>query len=101
MVCEKPFAITTGECDAMIAATKGRKETVCMQAALLHDRFVLRVEEIDYPTLGEGEVIIKVHRASVCNGSDAALYSGRRKREVAYPWMKLPWVMGMNVQEKS
>jgi len=65
-----------------------------MQVALLYDSFVLKVEEVNYPQLEEENLIIKIHRASVCNGSDAALYSGRRRREVAYPWMKFPWIVG-------
>ncbi|MEW6357975.1 MAG: zinc-binding dehydrogenase [Planctomycetota bacterium] len=60
----------------------------------LHTPLDLRVEDVDYPLPGEDEVVLKVIRASVCNGSDAALYSGRRVREVAYPWMELPWIMG-------
>ena len=65
-----------------------------MKAARLHAPLDLRVEEVDCPTPEENEVLMRVVRASVCNGSDAALYSGRRKHEIAYPWMKLPWIVG-------
>lgn len=65
-----------------------------MKAARLHGPLDLCVEEVDDPIPADDEVIVKVIRASVCNGSDGALYSGRRKREIAYPWMLLPWAQG-------
>jgi 2-desacetyl-2-hydroxyethyl bacteriochlorophyllide A dehydrogenase len=65
-----------------------------MRAVRLHAPFDLRVEEVDRPAAGENEVVLKVIRASLCNGSDASLYSGRRKREIAYPWMELPFGIG-------
>lgn len=65
-----------------------------MKAARFHGPLDLRVEEVDDPTPAGDEVVLKVIRASVCNGSDGALYSGRRRRENAYPWMRLPWCQG-------
>ncbi|MBI3921120.1 MAG: zinc-binding dehydrogenase [Armatimonadetes bacterium] len=65
-----------------------------LKAARFHAPFDVRIEEVDYPIPAEDEVVLKVIRASICNGSDGALYSGRRKREIAYPWMKLPWPQG-------
>lgn len=65
-----------------------------MKAARFHGPLDLRVEEVDDPTPAEDEIVLKVIRASVCNGSDGALYSGQRRREIAYPWMKLPWSQG-------
>ena len=65
-----------------------------MKAAMLYGPFELRVEDVDRPQLDDGTAIVKIHRASVCNGSDAAVFSGRRDRRIAYPWMRLPWIMG-------
>ena len=54
----------------------------------------LELRQIPVPEPGPGEVLLRVIRASVCNGSDGALYSGRREIPVAYPWMTLPWTIG-------
>ncbi len=65
-----------------------------MRAAMLVETRKIEMREIPVPVPGPGEALIRVVRASVCNGSDAALYTGRRKRSVAYPWMTLPWILG-------
>lgn len=54
----------------------------------------MELREAPVPKVRPGTVLLKVMRASVCNGSDTALYSGRRKMAVAYPWMKLPYPIG-------
>lgn len=54
----------------------------------------LELCEVAVPEPGDREILIKVMRASVCNGSDAALFSGRRDIAVAYPWMQLPYPIG-------
>jgi L-iditol 2-dehydrogenase len=54
----------------------------------------LEVWEVPVPEPGPGEVLLRVIRASVCNGSDAAIFSGRRDISVAYPWMRLPYSIG-------
>lgn len=54
----------------------------------------LELRELPVPKPGRGEVLLRVVRASVCNGSDGALYSGRRVISIAYPWMKLPCTIG-------
>ena len=65
-----------------------------LKAVRLHDVLDLRVEDVPEPACPEDGAILKIRRASVCNGSDAALFSGRRDRRIAYPWMKLPWTLG-------
>jgi len=54
----------------------------------------LELWEVPVPEPGAGEVLLRVIRASVCNGSDAAVFSGRRDISVAYPWMRLPYPIG-------
>ena len=65
-----------------------------MKAVRFYGPLDLRVEEVAEPQPDDESVIIKVRRASICNGSDTALFSGRRERRIAYPWMELPWIMG-------
>ena len=65
-----------------------------MRAVMLVEIGKLEVQEIPVPEPGPGTVLLRVARASVCNGSDAAVFSGRRERSVAYPWMQLPWSIG-------
>ena len=65
-----------------------------MRAVMLVEVGKLEVWEVPVPELGPGEVLLRVVRASVCNGSDAAVFSGRREMSVAYPWMQLPWSIG-------
>lgn len=64
------------------------------RAVMLVEIGKLELQEIPTPEPGPGEVLLRVVRASVCNGSDAAVFSGRRVMSVAYPWMQLPWCMG-------
>ena len=65
-----------------------------MRAVMFEGVRQLRVRTIPVPEVGPGRALLKVMRASVCNGSDAALFSGRRKIPVAYPWMQLPCTIG-------
>ena len=65
-----------------------------MKAVRLHATNDLRIDDVAVPEPSEHQVLLKVARASVCNGSDAAVYTGRRNRGIAYPWMRLPWTMG-------
>lgn len=65
-----------------------------MRQVFLTDVGNLELREVPVPEPESGEVLIRVIRASVCNGSDGALYSGRREIPVAYPWMELPHPVG-------
>jgi L-iditol 2-dehydrogenase len=65
-----------------------------MRSVMLVEVGRLELWEVPVPEPGPGEVLIRVMRASVCNGSDAALFSGRRDIAVAYPWMQLPYSIG-------
>ncbi|MCU1476412.1 MAG: hypothetical protein JWQ64_1105 [Subtercola sp.] len=44
-----------------------------MKAAVFHGRHDVRIEEIEKPTAGAGEVVVRVETAGIC-GSDAAEY---------------------------
>jgi len=65
-----------------------------MRAVVLVDVGKLELRELPVPRVEPGTVLLRVVRASVCNGSDAAIFSGRRKIAIAYPWMKLPFPIG-------
>ena len=65
-----------------------------MRAVMLVEIGKLELQDVPVPEPGPGEVLLRIVRASVCNGSDAAVFSGRRDMSVAYPWMQLPWSIG-------
>lgn len=65
-----------------------------MRAVMLVEIGKLELWEAPVPELQPGTVLLRVARASVCNGSDAAVFSGRRNISIAYPWMRLPWSIG-------
>jgi L-iditol 2-dehydrogenase len=47
-----------------------------MRAAVIEKPFHLVVKEVEKPTCGEDEILIKVHRAAICNESDWDVYAG-------------------------
>jgi L-iditol 2-dehydrogenase len=57
-----------------------------LQVILTQPR-VLKVEYVDVPQPGAGEILIKVMRVGIC-GSDSTIYFGR------HPYVKFPVVMG-------
>jgi len=65
-----------------------------MRAVVLAEVGKAELREVPVPEPGPDEVLIRVMRASICNGSDAAIVSGRRDISVAYPWMRLPYPLG-------
>ena len=65
-----------------------------MRAVMLEEVGRLAVREVPVPQLQDGTVLLRVVRASVCNGSDSAVFSGRRDAGVAYPWMTFPFSIG-------
>lgn len=68
-----------------------------MRAAVLHGVGDLRIEQVPEPEPNDANVIVKVVKASICNGSDGAIYQGKRDFEQTYAdiysW-KLPAVWG-------
>jgi len=47
-----------------------------MRAAVIEKPYTLVVKEVEKPTCGDDEILIKVHRAAVCNLSDWEVYTG-------------------------
>ena len=47
-----------------------------MRAAVIEKPYTLVVKEVEKPTCGDDEVLIKVHRAAICNLSDWEVYTG-------------------------
>ena len=54
-----------------------------MRAARIHEDLVLRLDDIDAPTPGPGEVLVRVHAAGVC-GTDLHILDGMIKPD-PYP----------------
>ena len=54
-----------------------------MRAARIHEDLSLRVDEIDVPTPGPGEVVVRIHAAGVC-GTDLHILDGMIKPD-PYP----------------
>ena len=49
-----------------------------MRAARIHEDLTLRVDDIDDPTPGRGEVLVRIHAAGVC-GTDLHILDGMIK----------------------
>ena len=47
-----------------------------MRAAVIEKPYTLNVKEVEKPTCGDDEILIKVHRAAICNLSDWEVYAG-------------------------
>jgi propanol-preferring alcohol dehydrogenase len=54
-----------------------------MRAARIHEDLTLRVDEIDHPTPGRGQVLVRIHAAGVC-GTDLHILDGMIKPD-PYP----------------
>src|SRR6185369_13835400 len=59
------------------------RRTPLMRAARIHEDLVLRVDDIDQPAPGPGEVLVRVHAAGVC-GTDLHILDGMIKPD-PYP----------------
>ncbi|MBI3988330.1 MAG: alcohol dehydrogenase catalytic domain-containing protein [candidate division NC10 bacterium] len=55
-----------------------------MRAAVLYKPDDLRVEEVEHPTVGPGELVIQVKGCGVC-GTDLRVIRGKKKRGVHFP----------------
>ena len=60
-----------------------------MRSVMLVEVGRVEVRELPVPEVEPGTVLLRVVRASVCNGSDAAVLSGRRDISVAYPFVEV------------
>ena len=47
-----------------------------MRAAVIEEPYKLVVKEVEEPTCGEDEILVKIHRAAICNQSDWEVYAG-------------------------
>ena len=68
-----------------------------MRAAVFHGVGDVRVEVVPEPVPNDANVIVRIHKASICNGSDSSLFTGKRDFEATYARMyamKLPMVWG-------
>ena len=68
-----------------------------MRAAVFYGVGDVRVEAVPEPAPNDANVIVRIHRASICNGSDSSLFTGKRDFEATYGsmyGMKLPMVWG-------
>ncbi len=54
-----------------------------MRAARIHEDLTLRVDDIDDPTPGRGQVLVRIHAAGVC-GTDLHILDGMIKPD-PYP----------------
>ena len=65
-----------------------------MKAALVHGVGDIRIEEVPRPECDDASIIVKIHKASICNGSDGAVFKGERDLLQAYPFLKFPVIGG-------
>jgi len=49
-----------------------------MKAVVIYGVGDLRVEDVPDPQVDDASFILKVRKASICNGSDSAVYKGER-----------------------
>ncbi len=47
-----------------------------MRAAIIEKPYTLTVRDVPVPSCGEDEILIRIHRASICNQSDWEVYAG-------------------------
>ncbi|MCX5999428.1 MAG: alcohol dehydrogenase catalytic domain-containing protein [Chloroflexi bacterium] len=64
-------------------------KTMKMKAAVWHKPMDLSVEEVEKPTVGDGDVLVKVRACGIC-GSDLQLY-----KEGAHPEIGIPVASGL------
>lgn len=64
-----------------------------MKAAMFYGPGDVRIENVPEPEERDDAFILKVHKASICNGSDAAILAGRRDMS-RNPKIKTPYIIG-------
>ncbi|MDZ7260527.1 MAG: zinc-binding dehydrogenase [candidate division KSB1 bacterium] len=62
-----------------------------MKAAVIHGPHQLSVETVPDPECGPDEVILKVHRSSICNATDVHIWEGKFPPDVCPPY---PHILG-------
>lgn len=65
-----------------------------MKAAVVYGPGDIRVERVPEPQLTDSSIIVKIKNASICNGSDSAVFKGLRDLKRSYPFLDLPLVGG-------
>lgn len=63
-----------------------------MKAAILYAPEDLRIEDIPIPSPGEGEVLVRIHRASICGSTDYNIFKGYYQK--ISPLLRFPHIMG-------
>ncbi|OGF44700.1 MAG: hypothetical protein A2452_09200 [Candidatus Firestonebacteria bacterium RIFOXYC2_FULL_39_67] len=63
-----------------------------MKAAVVRGPYELKVEEMDIPQIDDDSLLLKVHRACICNATDHHIYEGVYIK--LNPWLKNPHVAG-------
>ena len=65
-----------------------------MQAAVVYGPGDVRIEEVPEPEPNDANIVVKVGAASICNGSDGALFTGDRDLTRSYPNLHVPIIGG-------
>ncbi|OIO02596.1 hypothetical protein COY52_02755 [Candidatus Desantisbacteria bacterium CG_4_10_14_0_8_um_filter_48_22] len=65
-----------------------------MKAAIFLGPSEIVVKDVPEPKPDDRNLILKIHRASICNGSDSAVLKGERDIIKAHPELKFPMIGG-------
>jgi len=65
-----------------------------MKAAVFTGPSQVVIRDVPEPQPNDVNIIIKIHRASICNGSDGAVFRGERDMIRAHPELKFPMIGG-------
>jgi 2-desacetyl-2-hydroxyethyl bacteriochlorophyllide A dehydrogenase len=65
-----------------------------MKAAIVYGVGDIRIEEVPAPECDDASVIVKIYKASICNGSDGAVFKEERILKKAYPHLAFPLIGG-------
>jgi 2-desacetyl-2-hydroxyethyl bacteriochlorophyllide A dehydrogenase len=62
-----------------------------MKAAVIHGPHQLSVETVPDPVCGPDEILLKIHRSSICNATDVHIWEGKFPSDVCPPY---PHILG-------
>ena len=65
-----------------------------MKAAVFTGPSEVVIQDVPEPEPSDINIIIKIHRASICNGSDSAVFKGERDTLKAHPELRFPMIGG-------
>ena len=65
-----------------------------MKALVVYGLKDVRIEEVPDPQCDDASIIVKIYKASICNGSDGAIFRGERVLKKAYPYLSFPLIGG-------